>query len=573
MMKHWRTWSIAFFSWLIWSCSGDHAPSSANRNALHQALILADSLFEKGGTQALPNYQYLYQHLAQLSRNQQALVVSRIAECWHDGGHYNSAYALLNQTLQQETIIQDSVSLLSIRLTKARLHQDLEEVDSALVNFSKCLIISQALQLKDFEFRANFGLANAYSSHNQIGKSQQLYFKLIPEAIALKDSYNLANIYQNIAFNYQLKNKNEEVIKYYLLAKDYYKTKPSSLSYAEILNNLGTCYNSAGKLDSALNNYLASEMIFRMKNNKTGIMRSVFNQANIKQKQGKFKEAESAYWEILKNARASNIKVAEGYVLSEMAMLRFRQKKYEEAVLLIDSAFNFLVKSEIVARCHQVLKNRAEIITQAVGLNKSHPWWKQQELLQAQISSPAEDSLLLSSEKHLATNHSTNKPVVIEKKSESHYWVIGLAASLASILSIYLYSKRSNKEQKAFNSASPDQVALWAQENEERIGRLMNQAQSWKSCQFNALVMSQTLGLPLQQLELVIQHLFKQSPERFILTFRVQYASELLDDPASAWMNTEQLAASCGFNSVTDFYKGFVSITGMQPGDYQKRVK
>jgi predicted dehydrogenase len=60
-------------------------------------------------------------------------------------------------------------------------------------------------------------------------------------------------------------------------------------------------------------------------------------------------------------------------------MIRFRQKNYKEAVKLIDSSFNFLINNDIVARGHQILDNREEIITNAVGKNKNHHWWKEHE--------------------------------------------------------------------------------------------------------------------------------------------------------------------------------------------------
>lgn len=564
---------IVSLAWLAWACNPKQNQEQANSLSIKQQLHIADSLFEKSGTQAIPNYRTLYHQLEAVKPKDRILVVCRLAECWHDKGQYDSAHALLNQVLQAETIIKDSVSLLTIRLTKAQLHQDLEQVDSAEANYLKCLNIAEKLKLRELRFKATFGLANAYSSQNKIGQSQQLYFKLIPEAIELKDSSNLAFIHQNIAFNYQLKGKNKDAIRYYLLAKEYLANKPSSLAYAEILNNLGTCYSASNILDSALNNYIASELIFRMKNNKTGIMRSVFNQANIKQKQGKLKEAESDYFRILKDARLFQIKIAEGYVLSELAMIRFRQKNYKEAVKLIDSSFNFLINNDIVARGHQILDNREEIITNAVGKNKNHHWWKEQEAMRAQINNPSEDSLLVNSES-VGPNRLKFAQVKTNKKQPWDKFLIPLLALFAvSLLVVFFVLPRLMANKNTKQEVNPEQLAQQALALENRLLYLLEKDKKWKSAKFTSHTFAQEIGIPKLHLEAVIQHLWGISIERLILQYRVNYASELLDDPASAWMNSEQIAASCGFNSVTSFYKGFVAITGMQPIDYQKRQR
>lgn len=572
MISFWRDITITALAWLTLSCGNEHVHHHAPNPSLVRQLKVADSLFEKSGTQAISYYRYLYEHLDELKQEDQTWVAMRLSECWHDQAHYDSAFNLLDKTLRAETIIQDSTSLLIVRLHKARLHQDLEQVDSAQVNFFKCKQIAEKLHSREFIFKAKFGLANSYSSQNQLGQSQQVYFQLIPEAIALKDSFNLANIYQNIAFNYQLKNKNKEAIRFYHLAKEYHITKPSSIAYAEILNNLGTCYSSYGNLDSALYNYIASEMIFRMKNNKTGILRTVFNQANIKQKQGKFKEAETAYLSILKDARASKIKIAEGYVLSELAMLRFRQGNYELAVQLIDSSFNFLIANNLVARCHEILNNREEILLKAIGGNKSHYWWKQQEAFRAKINNPIEDSLLVNSELNnvklppAKKQSAKNTPI-----SNRNLVIMGITA--LALTSLLLFQRRRNKikQLKFSESINQEQLEIQALEAKERITDLMEKQKIWKLTTLNAQALSEELGLTAPQLEFIIQHLFKQPTERFILKYRVDLACELLDDPASAWMNSEQIATSCGFDSVTSFYKGFVLITGMQPSDFQKR--
>ncbi len=562
-------WLFLLLSGAIWSCNTDSKDALTSDEAALLVYHKADSLYRVSEVEALPLFRKLYKNIESYNQSQRVKIISGLAEGLFRNGKQDSSIMILSTEIDNTALLTDSLSILALRFVKAKHLLFTDKVKEAEKEYLICLKWAEALHSTKQILRAKVAFASVYSSNNQIGKSQKLYFQLIPDAKALNDSELLAIIYQNIGYNLGLRNEFRKAIPFQKIALSYHSFNPNSETCAELLNSIGANYKSINLLDSAINYLIASEIIFKRRNDPSGVIRSRFNQTNLKLKQGKLRDAEEGYLAVLEDARKYNIKIAEYYVLTALGDLETRKGNHQRALLLTDSAFQFLLKNNLMHLGLQLLINRAEIIEKAYGKDTSHPQWIKQKALSNIFNNPKEDSLLIS----ISPNHSESGQTAKNNQasnSDNAYKLLFLVTGLLAVIGLLVVIFQ-RKRKKRIISARRMEVEAMAAVHRKEIEHLLYTAKNWQSTLFNAKSIRFETGLNEEDLQAVFQFLYGKSPEEQIQKLRVLHACELLEDPSTDLKLTEQLAESCGFDTVSAFYKAFVSVRGVQPGEYQKR--
>ena len=81
----------------------------------------------------------------------------------------------------------------------------------------------------------------------------------------------------------------------------------------------------------------------------------------------------------------------------------------------------------------------------------------------------------------------------------------------------------------------------------------------------------QTLGISHRLLDLSFRNSLRCSPREYISRARIKHAKKLL--AAGDKLKLRNIARSCGFNSLRQFYTVFRRIAGTTPGEYRRRVR
>lgn len=289
------------------------------------------------------------------------------------------------------------------------------------------------------------GLATSLFGLNQFPGAIKEFKKVLSEAQILNDSDVLAVTYQNVALVYYHKQDFETCIDYQRHALTYNRKGIKSDSYAEMLNNLGAYFSAANRVDSALQCYFASESIHRILKNPQGVIRSKFNQANIKLKQKKLAEAEKEFINLNTEVKKYDITVGEFYVLNSLAEVKELQGKYSIALVLYDSTLNHLLKNNMKYLGTQTLSSRLNLIKQKMKLDTNHIAFKNQRSYEAQFAVATDDTVLSQFKKETYPTKSKIKSVSENQKS-SYDWVYYLTGLSALIITLVLVRKRHKKQ-------------------------------------------------------------------------------------------------------------------------------
>ncbi|MDE3057805.1 MAG: AraC family transcriptional regulator [Bacteroidota bacterium] len=85
--------------------------------------------------------------------------------------------------------------------------------------------------------------------------------------------------------------------------------------------------------------------------------------------------------------------------------------------------------------------------------------------------------------------------------------------------------------------------------------------------------LSAQIGIPRNQLSLVINSKFNANFYTFVNTFRVEEAKRLITDPKNKNFTILSLAFQAGFPSKSSFHDIFKKFTGMTPTEYQRKSR
>jgi AraC-like DNA-binding protein len=104
-----------------------------------------------------------------------------------------------------------------------------------------------------------------------------------------------------------------------------------------------------------------------------------------------------------------------------------------------------------------------------------------------------------------------------------------------------------------------------------KLNELMEQQKPFLDSELNLIKLSKLINITPHHLSYVINAGFSENFFRFINTYRVEKAKELLVNADMNKLSMLGIAFESGFNSKTSFNTTFKKITGMTPSDFKKR--
>lgn len=281
---------------------------------------------KKGFNQkAYDHLNNLYQHVAtQRNISLQALVVYRLGY-WH---YFDNHYFLAKEYLEQ--------ALALYRTTNDKLMM----ADAILY-----LGIS------------NLNLGNYSDAQRGLFRSKKMFEQL-------RDSHKLGINYLNIGNLFHENNDNVNALIYYNKSAMEFQKSKDSASMANAFVNIGLIQKRNDNLDSALYYYqLANE--FNSSNTRllTQII-NTYNMADVYVMLNKFNEAKIRLDWCLENCLKENITEGIPRIYSCYASIHVKQKEYNKAILLIDSAIIITDSIKMLPLKKQFLEMKRDVLSQ-----------------------------------------------------------------------------------------------------------------------------------------------------------------------------------------------------------------
>lgn len=553
------------------SCNNDQEEIQ-HENRIKARLDSAEFLSVRAPDSAILLYKELLTNKQELDADQLIKVKLGIIEARFLTGQQLEAIKEIQVLEQDAERRKDTAQLLKILILEGNFFIKRDQNEESKKVFERGLKNALALRDQRHIIRFRQGMATSMFGLNQYSSAIKEFKKVLSEAQILNDSDVLAVVYQNVALVYHQKQDLETCIDYQRHALTFNRKGIQSDSYAEMLNNLGAYYSSANRVDSALQCYLASERIYRGLKNPQGIIRSRFNQANIKLKQKKLNEAEKEFLSLMDEVKKYHITVGEFYVLNSLAEVKELQGNLSLSLTLFDSSLNHLLKNNMKYLGAQVMPSRLKLIKEKMKLDTNHLEFKKQQEYEIQFAATNNDSLLkqFKQDTHASKNNIKKQVQSNSTNYDWIFWTIGLS----SLIGIGVVVKRRKaKASSQLTDISSNELGgkTVAGDFEEKLTQLFNNEQLWKDPNCTAGLIASKLQIDEATLQKLCSQRYKQSISEIVNKRRIDFACQQLNAANQHLPSLEDLAKESGFESTTHFYKAFTSVTGMQPHEYWEK--
>lgn len=149
-----------------------------------------------------------------------------------------------------------------------------------------------------------------------------------------------------------------------------------------------------------------------------------------------------------------------------------------------------------------------------------------------------------------------------------------------TILNIYLFQLRENKNQKILHSDISDTKSLskyikskiseeQLDEYEAKLYRFIEEKKPFLDVDLSLDKLAKQLKIPSYHLSQLFSLRIGRNFNQFINVYRVKHACSIIDTTKEVKM--DQLISDCGFNSKTSFNRHFKIIVGCSPSEYASR--
>ncbi len=538
---------------------------SLNEKKVKAKLDSAENLTIRAPDSALAFYKEIVSTEKELNPEQLLKVKMGMAECRFSTGEQLEAIKDIQELEKQAVLKKDTSEILKILILGGNFYIKRDQNNESRKVFERGLKHAVAVGDQRYIIRFRQGLATSLFGLNQFPRAIKEFKKVLSEAQILNDSDVLAVTYQNIALVYYHKKDYETSIDYQRHALTYNRKGIQSESYAEMLNNLGAYYSSTDRVDSALQCYLASERIHRGLKNPQGIIRTRFNQANIKLKQRKLKEAEIEFISILEEVKKYNITVGEFYVLNSLSEVKELQGNYPLALALFDSSLNHLLKNNMKYLGTNIVSNRVNLIKNKLRLDTNHIEYKKQREYELQFAVASDDSVLKQLKKEIYPSKALTKKESESKVSDKTWKLTFIGFTSTLLISLLIWQIRKKRVSSPADALKGH--TTWS-EFPERFKILFEEEFIWKNPACTPSMLSKKLSIDVDMLNQLCSFYFDQAAQEVINKRRISFACQQLDNDHQQMPSMDDLAREAGFEHTSQFYKAFLSITGMQPYEY-----
>ncbi len=481
-----------------------------------------------------------------------------IGICYIHKGDLNSALNALQKSLELITESEDNNIKANIYNNLGRVYRDLGDYDYALDYYQKALNIREVLDLKE-------GLSNSYNSlgivYEIIGdytKALEYFNKSLDLRELIGNPSRISGSYNNIGAIYKITGDYNKALIYCLKALEIKEDLNTKSYLGENLNNLGEIYFLLDKKTKALEYYkraLTESLILK---EKKGEALTYKNLANLYYS---FNNIDSALFYATKCYQLTN------YQLSDIDLLM-------ECCITNSKIFENLKDYKNAYKYQAQYKTIYDSIYDAdfIGNLKNFE-------LQAQYKS----------EKEIITKDLDRQKILLIKKQQQIrlMGVILLVITLTVFIFFYYYRQISKKNRKLFlqnlelvnienckEEKTDKKQILIEQETEKntlkQIEFLMLSEKSYKDPTITLEGLATMLNTNRTYLSRIINDNYKCNFNKFINTYRVKEAREMLCNKEYKNLTFEAIANKVGFKSRSVFNEAFKEITGLTPSYFKK---
>jgi len=271
--------------------------------------------------------------------------------------------------LKQAEIQENWLLYSKIYQIKGSLYIKLGNNIVAEENLENALKYAKLAKHEEQEARVLVSMGSTQESKGDYLASIQSLQKGIELAQKIKDRALEYTALQNAALAYNRMKDHRTAVEYMTKSAQIMKEEKNMREYAYGIQNLGVFYKSMGKLDSALYFYAISDSMVKALNEPLGQLMVRFNIANIKEEQGRWKEAVSDMESILATCREQNIQAGIVYTLTSLGAMKGKYISPAIGLPLLNEALAQATSAGMVTDLPTINQEKIKVLS-AAGLYK-----------------------------------------------------------------------------------------------------------------------------------------------------------------------------------------------------------
>jgi AraC-like DNA-binding protein len=452
---------------------------------------------------------------------------------------------------------------------------------------------SKAIHLFDSSQNVSF----IEACHNNIGICRELSGRLdeaiesylLSRDIAEKmgDSMGMMQTNINIGLLNLKINKIEDGKAILRDAKLFFDSKNDSINLALIYQNLAKAADLEGHLDSFVQFSKLALEVYQYYDYQPGVCEVLNNLGNAYIKLGNYQLAKKYLDDAMKLARVSGLKNSEGFILTNLGKLAFRQNKWSAAENFYKSSLLIL---EEVGNTHALEGVLWDLMGVYFHTNRFDLFLEAENDIKTIIQNTDEQNAVKKIEQIKQIYEIEKKDQLIKnqqlklKIADNRFKGTIFITFLVFAFSIYFYQNR-NKEyktlkalfeaNKALISSSIPNSSTHISEKVEKLSELygkllevLNSQQVYKDSQVTLQTLTKILNSNESYLSEAINKIGGVNLNQLLNSYRVKAILKELHQSDLETISLKDLSLQNGFNSRSTFYRAFKSEVGMSPQQY-----
>lgn len=252
---------------------------------------------------------------------------------------FTIANASQSDAPQDSIVTQQLDSLLGIY--KQNLDKNPAEAQKSV---RELITLSSKYDKKLYKARGHYFLAYLLNAE---GKNEKAIEQGLLSAKALKDAgreKGLSAVYNVLAVAYRNLGDNIQAMDYYVKCLEMAELEGDQTEIGHVYGNIANIYIEQEKYESAIDNLQRASEAYKAANYPDGVVSTLFALANIFKNQGKNEAARSFYRKVIEYSLATENLAQEANARINLGQLLLAEKKYKEALPMLQKTYALLQK-------------------------------------------------------------------------------------------------------------------------------------------------------------------------------------------------------------------------------------
>jgi signal transduction histidine kinase/tetratricopeptide (TPR) repeat protein len=459
---------IVSFLFLIVSCK---------QNEIHtideQSKIKLDSLktsfdrYLKINIDSAQNIVLRFKEIAYKTGNHDLIAESNLllAIFYHEKGKMNDAAHYFDLSYNQLQNSTDTLLQITFLNKYGLFLNDNSTPDSAIIIYNKGLELSKQIKDTTYELMITTNMGVVYQNQRKTDLAIKTFINSLQLLEKMHDSVNYAQTSRNIAIVLQEVGEFESALTYFRKSLLINQALGFENEVGSEYMNIGILYRSLNT-DSSKLYYKKAADIFRKTANDFELMKVNYNQANLLKEEGKYREAEKIYLDVLKNSKANNSTFGIFASMHQLGIIEIKLGNIISSGRYFDSSIAVATQNNFTSNLLISTKEAFELHLEKKNLDKAIEYynlWKNLDdstHIQEMNNAVLKYKTLYESEKNerenqILRNDKEKQNLTIQKANQLRSYLLAILL-LFVLLIILLYSKfifkkKANEELKEKN--------------------------------------------------------------------------------------------------------------------------